>query len=525
MKENILFMDNDPRFLDVQSRLLEQEGYTVYRALTVADAEVKLKNERIHLAILDIRVEDEDDGQDISGLLLAQNKVFQPIPKIILTGHTGSRNTYKYTRDVLGPTEAGLPPAINFIGKDEGPEVLIQAVQRALEQYVQLNWDLDIHWENTLSFHELVNFIDATIDKTQLQARSAQLEDIIRKLFHNSREITIGRLLSVEQSHIILEIYTGSKEKVEEQFIVSCGHRTFSESIDRDCKKFILEHAGIEDTEKRSSAQSVYFSATAYLLFFSSEFEEITPFHLLKQERKRATVLTEFLSTVSHELRTPLTPVQSCIQNFLHDVYGPITDKQRDRLQIALSNIHHEVRLVENLLDLVRIQEGKVLLDQQDTSLVEVIRDVTNIFEYDANQQEITLAFALPQDDLLSVRIDVDKIKQVLINLISNALKFTSKGGLVTVHAFRKENEIKVQIQDTGIGIHEKEYERVFERLYQVERSSTRRFGGMGIGLNIAKEYIEMHGGKIWVVSEIGKGSTFAFTLATTRKVENSNER
>jgi signal transduction histidine kinase len=224
-------------------------------------------------------------------------------------------------------------------------------------------------------------------------------------------------------------------------------------------------------------------------------------------------VKNKFLSTVSHELRTPLTPVQSCVENMLSGLYGPLTDKQRSRLESALASVREERRLIENLLDLVRIQENAVTVQKEHSSIAKVIDDVTRVFEYDASQERISLIVDLPDGDPLYAHMDVGKVKQVLTNLVSNALKFTPQGGSITIAASDVGQEIEVRVEDTGIGIAEEEYDRIFARFYQIDSSSTRRVGGTGIGLNVVKEYVELHKGRVWVESEVGRGSIFFFTL------------
>jgi signal transduction histidine kinase len=235
-----------------------------------------------------------------------------------------------------------------------------------------------------------------------------------------------------------------------------------------------------------------------------------TQYEALKELDRRK---TEFLSTVSHELRTPLTPVKSCIENLLSGMYGPLTDKQQTRLEIALTSTREEARLIENLLDLVRIQEDRVTLELEWGSVAAIIHNVINVFEYDADQKKITLIEELPDADSLETLMDVGKVKQVVTNLVSNAFKFTPEGGTITIVASKRDHQVEVRVQDTGIGIPQEEFKNIFDRFYQVDSSSTRKVSGTGIGLNIVKEYVEMHGGHIWVESKVGKGSTFSFTL------------
>ncbi|MCC6607908.1 MAG: GAF domain-containing protein [Anaerolineae bacterium] len=227
----------------------------------------------------------------------------------------------------------------------------------------------------------------------------------------------------------------------------------------------------------------------------------------------------EFLSTVSHELRTPLLPIQSCIEFLLSGMYGSLSNKQRDRLEIALKNVHDEVRLIDSLLDLVRIQEGRVTLEVEETSIIQLTRDVINIFDYDAKKRNIDLRFEVENADSTDyIRLDGEKIKRVVTNLVSNAFKFTNDGGSIEISVSSLHDHVKFTVSDTGIGIDKREFEKIFSRFYQVNSSLTRPVGGTGIGLNICKRYVELHGGRIWVqASEIGKGSTFAFMLPLLR--------
>lgn len=225
----------------------------------------------------------------------------------------------------------------------------------------------------------------------------------------------------------------------------------------------------------------------------------------------------EFLSIVSHELRTPLTPIQSCVQNLLTGAYGPITDKQRSRLEIALANTREEARLVNNLLDLARIEDGKEQLKLERINLAKIIADVVAIFGYYVENKGVELVNLVQASDELEILIDSVKIKQVITNLLSNAFKFTPNGGKIIVSLIGQVGKIEVLVMDTGTGIPLEEQEKIFDRFYQVDSTLTRNVGGTGIGLNIAKTYVELHGGQIWVESIPKEGATFHFTLPVKR--------
>ena len=230
---------------------------------------------------------------------------------------------------------------------------------------------------------------------------------------------------------------------------------------------------------------------------------------LMELDRKKS----EFLSTVSHELRTPLTPIKQCLQTTLEGIYGHVNDRQRDRLEIALDNVNHESMLVDNLLDLIRIQEGRIMLDLRLEDVVAIIRSVIQILEHDALEKNIQLKVELSGQDQLRAHLDRIKIKQVISNLVHNAIKFTPKGGVVAIQATGDAERIRISVADTGVGIPESEKDRIFERFYQVDSSLTRQEGGTGIGLAIVKEYVERHGGSIRLTSQPNLGSTFTFDL------------
>lgn len=220
MEKIVLFMDNKSSYLDIQSRLLEKEGYRVIKAPTLQDAEDILKKKRIHVAVLDIRMEDEEDEQDISGLLFAQKEEYHSLPKIILTAYP----SFEYVREVLGPPQKGLPSAVNFLGKDEGFEALIQALNQAFATHVGINWDLNVKWRGRkyLSFPYFVTLIEPETNRFSLPDKVGEVEDLFRKLFRDFDQIILSRLFWVLEDRFAVEVFAYSKTK-EEQFVVVCG--------------------------------------------------------------------------------------------------------------------------------------------------------------------------------------------------------------------------------------------------------------------------------------------------------------
>ena len=230
---------------------------------------------------------------------------------------------------------------------------------------------------------------------------------------------------------------------------------------------------------------------------------------------------TEFVSTVSHELRTPLTSIKGYVDLVVDGEAGEINETQRGFLSIVQSNTDRLVGLINDLLDISRIEAGGLQLNITTLPLDPVIREVAASLRNQIEEKKLSLELALPQEPL-QVRGDRARIIQVLTNLLSNAYKFTPEGGKISVSAKVTDSQVQVDVADTGTGISAQDQKRLFTKFYRVDSSTTREVGGSGLGLTIAKSIVEMHGGKIWVESKPGKGSTFNFTLPTVAPVKPS---
>lgn len=221
---------------------------------------------------------------------------------------------------------------------------------------------------------------------------------------------------------------------------------------------------------------------------------------------------TNLLSNVSHELRTPLVSVMGYTDMILNEKVGPITETQRDYLRISLRNIDKLVTLIENLLDFSRLHRGTETIVFDTFDLVDCARASLQVIKPVAESREIELVLNAPGDPVL-VDGDKGKLGQVFNNLLSNAVKFNSQGGRVAIDIEQGNGSIQVTVSDTGIGIPAEALDKVFTRFYQYDSSSTRKYGGTGIGLAIAQDIARLHGANITVTSEPGKGSAFRFNL------------
>jgi signal transduction histidine kinase len=220
---------------------------------------------------------------------------------------------------------------------------------------------------------------------------------------------------------------------------------------------------------------------------------------------------SQFLANMSHELRTPINAILGYTELILDNIYGETPDKMREVLDRLQANGKHLLDLINDVLDLSKIEAGQLTLDLADYSLTDVVHAVITAVEPLASRKQLALT-AEVASNLPPGRGDGRRLAQVLLNLVGNAIKFTDLGD-VAIKATASDGAFTVAVRDTGPGIATLDQGKIFEEFQQADNSATKRKGGTGLGLSIAKRIIEMHGGRIWVESKIGKGSTFAFTI------------
>ncbi len=230
----------------------------------------------------------------------------------------------------------------------------------------------------------------------------------------------------------------------------------------------------------------------------------------LKEEDK---IKSDFISTASHELRTPLTVINSYLEMFEDGMLGKLNENQQDKLAVIRSQTDHMIKLVEDMLDTSRLESRKFRIQKHSLNLVGIAKKAIDEISRLADLKEHTISLKV-NGKVASIEGDGHRIKQVFSNLLTNAIKYTPNKGKIDVGIKNENRYLRVAISDTGIGIPEEEHEKIFEKFYTVGgKSLTRESERMGIGLTIAKGIVEAHGGKIWVESEVNKGSTFYFTL------------
>jgi DNA-binding response OmpR family regulator len=297
-RDIILLADNEPNFLNVRAEFLEGRGYKVLKAFSLKSAKELLNEEYIHLAILDIRLVDDDDEKDVSGLTLAKESAFRSIPKIILTGFP----SISAVKNALGPTFDGLPPAIDFIDKVSGVETLIQAVEKAFDQFAHINWDLSVYWNprEPLSFLHLVSLLEPELPNDILLYRAGELEDLIRQLFYNYQQIRLGQLLWHDRSRFCLPVWTQSDMTTDFRILI-CGKRDFLERERVQIKKVAPDT--LQGTRLVDQAKTTHFGAHLYALL-GANIDTIQTLWDLLQVSKDRQLRTAFTSLLDDTLKT-----------------------------------------------------------------------------------------------------------------------------------------------------------------------------------------------------------------------------
>lgn len=229
------------------------------------------------------------------------------------------------------------------------------------------------------------------------------------------------------------------------------------------------------------------------------------------ERKKMDRMKEEFFSSVSHELKTPLTSMLSLTELMYGGKVGEISDKQKEVLEYVLQDTIRLRHIVDRIIANSKLELG-IQMKMQEADLSGILDKVLDSFKLFAKEKKIELNKDAP-GQLPHVKCDVERITDVLNNLVGNALKFTQEGGSISVNVDEGDKELVVKVSDTGTGIPEGDLEKVFEKYYQVDPSITNVTGGSGLGLNICKRIIEQHNGRIWAESKMGEGSRFYFTL------------
>ncbi|HKS29187.1 MAG TPA: ATP-binding protein [Pyrinomonadaceae bacterium] len=235
--------------------------------------------------------------------------------------------------------------------------------------------------------------------------------------------------------------------------------------------------------------------------------------------RELSEMKEEFLALTTHDLRSPLTVISGVISFFTSGRLGELTPEQHNMVAMMERNAQSLIELVNDLLDASKLESGTMRLELASIELRGLLDELRETMEPLAREKGLRMDEELPAD-LPLIEADRAKLRRILVNLVSNAIKFTSRGGRVTMRAAREDGYIRISVSDTGVGIAPDDVKRLFDKYEQARSRATRGEKGTGLGLYITKQLVELHGGEIKVESEVGKGSTFSFTIPAAQETE-----
>ena len=244
-------------------------------------------------------------------------------------------------------------------------------------------------------------------------------------------------------------------------------------------------------------------------------------FHDVTEEKRVEAIKRDFVANVSHELRTPLSSIKGYAETLLD---GAMSDKAtlKNFLTIIDRHANRMTALIEDLLTLSMLESHQMPMNFESLDIKGLINSIIKGFEKQAKDKDIEIVMDIGKE-IPKIMADKDRLEQVIVNLVDNAIKYTNKG-TVTVSSREVDNMLQIDVEDTGIGIPEKDIPRIFERFYRVDKGRSRELGGTGLGLAIVKHIIQGHNGKIWVKSELGKGSSFSFSLPLGKASNRTNK-
>lgn len=256
----------------------------------------------------------------------------------------------------------------------------------------------------------------------------------------------------------------------------------------------------------------LYFIIDVSLVFYRNYQERLEQMKLIREENERTKaayeIKSQFLSTVSHELRTPLTSIKASLDLLNTGVLGEVPDNLKPALKIAAKNGQRLADLIDDLLDLQKIEAGEMVFHFEELDVGELVKEAIESTKSYGEQLGIHVTMVVPTEQV-KIQGDQARLIQVMNNLLSNALKFSHEGGTVQVRVEPRGERVRICVKDDGVGIPENSHDKVFGKFSQVDSSDIRRVGGTGLGMNITRQIVERHDGRVDYESELGRGSTF----------------
>jgi signal transduction histidine kinase len=525
----ILIADDDPERLKTVVERMQREGFTVLSAQDGLEALDRAREELPDAIILNLLLR-RIDGLRVCEILKS-NPATTNIPVLLTAGvHVDADEGKRALAAGADQFLSDLSPLSTGSGRELGAgQDLVQAVRTLLGAEPELEQRpilvaIDDDPDNrafltkavTKQGFEVVTAPNATQARRQLDGRRPALIFLDVQMPEESGLALLPQMLRDYPESVVVMMTAYGSEQVAAEALRGGADDYIAKPIDLHRLRELLER-NLEKQRLRAERQSLVArlkDSNRYLMRQHAALrradEEILQVN--RQLEQSSRYKSEFLANMSHELRTPLNAVMG-FSEILLDASMNLTAGERTEF---LRNIHssgqHLLGLINDILDLAKIEAGKMELHAEDMSLADALQEVTAILEPMARQQGLQLTM-IGAAEAGVIKADRSKFKQVLYNLLSNAVKFTPAPGRITVTVKDSPEQLTVSVHDTGIGMKEEDLPKLFREFEQIDGSYTRRYQGTGLGLALCRRFVEMHGGRIWAESHFGKGSTFTFTI------------
>ncbi len=481
----ILVVDDEKVIRDGCTLLLQPEGYRVVTAANGREALDLMRDQPVNVVLCDLKM----PVMGALEVLKEAGALYPEVPIIIITGHG----------TVADAVECMKQGAYDFVTKPFRVDHLTLAVKRALEKQ---------HLERQtrrLQEEQAKNLYTLAMEQSRLLTIVNCMADGV--LVTNR----VGEVVLCNPTFKQLMGLSGSLPQPGplEAYL---GEESFLKTIEELCAT--AETGPAKCLSQELCRGRVHLRAMSAPVFGPDEkvLGTVTVFHDVTAFKELDAMKNDFVNMVSHELRSPMTAIKLQHEVILDGLAGEVTQKQRELLSRAQAKIQGLLELINESLDIAKIEAGHRHLELVPLQLGEVLREVAQLLEAKAADQKVVLRLAVPPD-LPPVRADRRSMEEVFVNLVSNAINYSPGGGEVTIAGLSHGDYAEVRISDTGIGIEPEEIPKIFDKFYRVKNPKARQIIGTGLGLAIVKGIVEAHRGTVEVESRLGEGSTFRVLL------------
>jgi len=516
-KAKILVVDDEPAVLTTVQAVLQFEGYDVDAVGDGAAAIAAIGHTHYDLVLTDLKMP-EVDGLAV---LAAVRKRSPQTVTVIMTGF-GSLDS------ALEAVQLG---AYEYLLKPTEVNELKQAVQRSLERkrlseidtLYRVTWTITrsldpdrISDEVSEAVRRVLGLADARIIGLVSQPDRGHALDSLLEVFQDADLLEClrqGAIVTKSDAFPSLTSWLKQNGIASFALVPGISHERLVcvLCVNNGAEPYEF-HASAQRFLDALAAQTALALENASLIFeLRRNNDELAAANRKLQELDK--LKSQFLSVATHELRTPLSVILGYNAMLAETLEGKIDQEEKETLRESIAACKRLIRLVNAMLDITQIESGKMRMNLAPADLREIVHSVAALFHHESRERGVRLNVELP-GRLPRLVVDAERIEQVLINLLGNALKFTDSGGSITISARQQGGTVEVAVQDTGIGISAEDQGRIFDEFAQIRRqAANRQRHGSGLGLAIAKRIVEAHAGTIGVSSTPGSGSTFRFTL------------